>query len=182
MVARGDLRRASVKRSAEPDRYSLRSRSSTDSVERLSTAKSLRTSEKTRESKQSTQSTPGRISTKTMRTSLSPRLSAPPLRTSTPRGLVPPGPRRTSRKKQDLRIPKAAIRRIAHKAEVHRLGRGVHEEIVRLMETFLQEIVADLAILCDYRRRRTVLIDDVHEVLRRYGRRVYGFDAFELDN
>ncbi|KAL6729733.1 hypothetical protein Aduo_000762 [Ancylostoma duodenale] len=179
MVAGGDLRRASIKRSAEPDRYSLRSRSSTDSIERLSTAKSLRTSEKTRESKQST---PGRTSMKTMRTSISPRLSAPPLRTSTPRCPASPGPRRKSRKEQGLRIPRAAIRRIAHKAEVHRLGRGVHEEIVRLMETFLQEIVADLAILCDYRNRRTVMIDDVHEVLKRYGRRVYGFDEFELED
>ncbi|EPB79001.1 hypothetical protein ANCCEY_01956 [Ancylostoma ceylanicum] len=180
MVASGDLRRASIKRSAEPDRYSLRSRSSTESIERLSTAKSLRTSEKTRVSKQS--STPGRMSTKTMRTSISPRLSAPPLRTSTPKGLIPPYPRTKSKNQQRLRIPKAAIRRIAHKAEVHRLGRGVHEEIVRLLEDFLEGIVADLAILCDYRKRRTVLIDDVHEVLKRYGRRVYGFDVFEFED
>ncbi|ETN73714.1 core histone H2A/H2B/H3/H4 [Necator americanus] len=176
MVAHDDRRRSPTRRSSEQSRYLLRSKMSKDSK---TTPRSLRASGKNRVP---AGSTPRRTTTVTFQGTIMPRLAAPPLFTSTPRRPPTPYPRKKSRKKPTVQprgITKADIRRVCRKAGVPRIGRGVHEEVQQLLENFLQKIIADVAILCDYYKRKTVLVEDIHQALQRQGRRLYGVDEFD---
>ncbi|KHJ75203.1 core histone H2A/H2B/H3/H4 [Oesophagostomum dentatum] len=83
--------------------------------------------------------------------------------------------------KQCYGISRAVMRRFARKMGVQRMARGCHEEIVAIVVDFLQELAEDAMLFCQSRGRKTVSLDDLHEALKRRGRRIYGHDKYDED-
>ncbi|KAK0621607.1 histone-fold-containing protein [Bombardia bombarda] len=73
-------------------------------------------------------------------------------------------------------IGKPAIRRLARRGGVKRISAGVYDEIRLALKARLEMIVRDCVTYCEYRRAKTITINDVIFALRRIGRPIYGFD------
>ena len=56
-----------------------------------------------------------------------------------------------------------------------RISGNIYEEVRGILKTFLEEVIKDIAIFCQYNERRTVTTIDVIYALKRHGRHLYGF-------
>lgn len=72
-------------------------------------------------------------------------------------------------------ITKPAIRRLARRGGVKRIGGLIYEEIRGVLKTFLEDIVRDAVHYTEHARRKTVTGMDVVCALKLRGRTLYGF-------
>ncbi|KJH49993.1 core histone H2A/H2B/H3/H4 [Dictyocaulus viviparus] len=73
-------------------------------------------------------------------------------------------------------ISKQAIRRLAGTVGVNRLHSGVYDLSLRVLETFLEDVLADAITYSSGAERKTVRVEDIQHALLRRGIRIYGFD------
>ncbi|KAK7754105.1 Histone H4 [Diatrype stigma] len=73
-------------------------------------------------------------------------------------------------------ITKPAIRRLARRGGVKRISGNIYEEIRAVLKARLELILRDCVLYTEYRKAKTVTINDVLFSLRRLGRPIYGFD------
>ncbi|KAI1098836.1 histone-fold-containing protein [Jackrogersella minutella] len=73
-------------------------------------------------------------------------------------------------------ITKPAIRRLARRGGVKRISAQIYDEVRVALRARLTEIIEHCVIYTEYRKRKTVTINDVIHSLRRLGRPIYGFD------
>ena len=71
-------------------------------------------------------------------------------------------------------ITKPAIRRLARRGGVKRIGGVVYEDIRTVTEKFLKSIIRDTVTYTDHAKRKTVLTSDVIHALKHQGRTIYG--------
>ena len=72
-------------------------------------------------------------------------------------------------------ISKAAFCRMARHGGVMRISGNIYEEVRGILKTFLEEVIKDIVIFCQYNERRTVTTIDVIYALKRHGWHLYGF-------
>ena len=72
-------------------------------------------------------------------------------------------------------ISKAAICRMAWHGGVMRISGNIYEEVRGIFKTFLEEVIKDIVIFCQYNERRMVTTIDVIYALKRHRRHLYGF-------
>ena len=72
-------------------------------------------------------------------------------------------------------ITKPAIRRLARRGGVKRIGGLVYEETRVVLRAFLAKILQDAVVYTEHARRKTVTAMDVVMALKRSGRTLYGF-------
>ena len=72
-------------------------------------------------------------------------------------------------------ITKPAIRRLARRGGVKRIGGMVYDEVRGVLKVFLEGIVRDAVTYTEHARRKTVTAMDVVYALKKNGRRLYGF-------
>jgi histone H4 len=72
-------------------------------------------------------------------------------------------------------ITKPAIRRLARRAGVKRIGGGIYEETRNTLRQFLESVIRDSIHYTDHAKRKTVTAMDVVYALKRQGRTLYGF-------
>src|SRR6478609_5954089 len=72
-------------------------------------------------------------------------------------------------------ITKPAIRRLARRGGVKRIGGQTYEEIRGVLRTFLENVLHDSITYTEHAKRKTVTSLDVVYALRRQGRTLYGF-------
>ncbi|KAK3944933.1 histone-fold-containing protein [Diplogelasinospora grovesii] len=73
-------------------------------------------------------------------------------------------------------ITKPAIRRLARRGGVKRISAGIYDEIRGALKARLEMILKDCVAYCEYRRAKTITVNDVIFTLRRIGKPIYGFD------
>ncbi|RYP46946.1 hypothetical protein DL768_006929 [Monosporascus sp. mg162] len=73
-------------------------------------------------------------------------------------------------------ITKPAIRRLARRGGVKRISGNIYDEVRSVLKARLELILRDCVIYTEFRRAKTVTINDVLFSLRRLGRPIYGFD------
>ncbi|KAK4225400.1 histone H4.2 [Podospora fimiseda] len=73
-------------------------------------------------------------------------------------------------------ITKPAIRRLARRGGVKRISAGIYDETRNTLRAYLERIIRDVVTYTEYRKRKTVMVNDVIFALRRIGRPIYGFD------
>ncbi|KAI1386505.1 histone-fold-containing protein [Hypoxylon trugodes] len=73
-------------------------------------------------------------------------------------------------------VTKPAIRRLARRGGVKRISAQIYDEVRAALKKRLEEIIHDCVAYTEYRRRKTVTINDVIHSLKRLGRPIYGFD------
>ncbi|KAK7927083.1 histone [Apiospora marii] len=73
-------------------------------------------------------------------------------------------------------ITKPDIRRLARRGGVKRISAHVYSETRHAMRAYLEMILKDAAQYCEYRRAKTITLNDILYALRRHGRPVWGFD------
>jgi histone H4 len=88
-----------------------------------------------------------------------------------------PGNKRHAKEARDVYkgITKPAIRRLARRGGVKRIGGDVYEEVRCAMKVFLSDVIRDAITYTDHGRRKTVTALDVVHALRRQGHTLYGF-------
>lgn len=67
-----------------------------------------------------------------------------------------------------------ALKRLAHRAGIKRLMRGVFAEMRLAIHSFVDDISKDAVLMADCAKRRTISASDFLRSLRRRGRPVYG--------
>ena len=72
-------------------------------------------------------------------------------------------------------ICKAAFCRMARRGGVMRISGNIYEEVRGILKTFLEEVIKDIVIFCQYNERCTVMTIDVIYALKRHGQHLYGF-------
>lgn len=72
-------------------------------------------------------------------------------------------------------ITKPAIRRLARRGGVKRIGGTIYEETRGVIKMFLENIMPDILAYTEHSRRKTVIASDVVFALKRQGRILYGF-------
>ncbi|KAL7957511.1 histone-fold-containing protein [Trichoderma compactum] len=93
----------------------------------------------------------------------------------------------TKRRRKILRdsvqgITKPAIRRIARRGGVKRISGMIYQDIRGVMESFLQEVLKDVVTYVEYRKAKTVTLEDVLHSLKRRGRTLYYFSKDDVWN
>ncbi|KAK1831788.1 histone-fold-containing protein [Podospora conica] len=73
-------------------------------------------------------------------------------------------------------ITKPAIRRLARRGGVKRISAQIYEDIRGVIKDRLAIILKDCVTYAEYRKAKTVTVNDVLFALRRIGRPIYGFD------
>ncbi|KAK3988521.1 histone H4.2 [Cladorrhinum sp. PSN332] len=73
-------------------------------------------------------------------------------------------------------ITKPAIRRLARRGGVKRISAAIYDETRTTLKGYLERIIRDVVTYTEYRKRKTVTVNDVIFALRRIGRPIYGFD------
>lgn len=73
-------------------------------------------------------------------------------------------------------ITKPAIRRMARRGGVKRIGGNIYEETRGTIKAFLEGVIADTVVYTEHSRRRTVTVGDVIYALKRQGRTLYGYN------
>jgi histone H4 len=91
------------------------------------------------------------------------------------RGMGAGGVARRHRVQRDNleRISKGAIRRLARRAGITRIGSQVDEFTRQLLKDYLEHVVRDTIVFTEYQRHKTISQGDVKEALRRQGRVLY---------
>lgn len=74
-----------------------------------------------------------------------------------------------------LGIRKPAIRRLARRGGVKRIGKGSYAEVRGVLRSFLESVIQDASIYCEFARRRTITPMDIVYALKRRGHTLYGF-------
>ena len=72
-------------------------------------------------------------------------------------------------------ITKPAIRRLARRGGVKRIGGLIYEETRGVLKVFLENVIRDAVTYTEHARRKTVTAMDVVYALKRQGRTLYGF-------
>ena len=72
-------------------------------------------------------------------------------------------------------VTKPAIKRLARRGGVKRLGGMVYEETRGVLKVFLEGVIRDAVTYTEHARRKTVTAMDVVYALKRQGRPLYGF-------
>lgn len=72
-------------------------------------------------------------------------------------------------------LTKPAVRRLARRVGVKRIGALVYSEIRDVMHAFVRKTVHDAAVYTEYRHAKTVTACDVVHALKKNGRTLYGF-------
>lgn len=72
-------------------------------------------------------------------------------------------------------ITKPAIRRMARRGGVKRIGGGIYEETRGVLKMFLEHVLRDAVTYTEHARRKTVVVNDVLYALKRQGKTLYGF-------
>lgn len=72
-------------------------------------------------------------------------------------------------------VTKPAIRRLARRAGVKRLGGPIYEEVRASLKVFMQDVLRDAVAYTEHAKRKTVTALDVVYALKRHGRTLYGF-------
>ncbi|KAM0027666.1 putative transcription factor Hap3/NF-YB family [Helianthus debilis subsp. tardiflorus] len=72
-------------------------------------------------------------------------------------------------------ITKPAIRRLARRGGVKRIGGLIYEETHGVLKIFLVNVIRDAVTYTEHARRKTVTAMDVVYALKRQGRTLYGF-------
>lgn len=72
-------------------------------------------------------------------------------------------------------ITKPAIRRLARRGGVKRIGGTIYEETRGVIKMFLDNLMPDILAYTEHSRRKTVIVSDVVFALKRQGRILYGF-------
>ncbi|ORY65050.1 putative histone H4 [Pseudomassariella vexata] len=75
-----------------------------------------------------------------------------------------------------LGITKPDIRRLARRGGVKRISGTIYEEVRSALRQRLTTIIRDAVVYTEYRKAKTVTINDVLFSLRRLGKPIYGFD------
>lgn len=73
-------------------------------------------------------------------------------------------------------ISKGAIRRLARRGGVKRLSALIYDEMRLVLRKYLESLVKDTVVYCEYFKRTTIRAEDVVLALRSRGQRLYGFD------
>lgn len=76
-----------------------------------------------------------------------------------------------------LGVTKPAIRRLARRGGVKRLGGHVYETTRGVLKTFLENVIRDAVTYTEHARRKTVTSMDVVHALKRQGHTLYGFGS-----
>ncbi|KAL6698178.1 histone-fold-containing protein [Trichoderma pleuroticola] len=77
-------------------------------------------------------------------------------------------------------ITKPAIRRLARRGGVKRISAMVYEETRVALKGFLQGVLKDAVTYVDYRKAKTVTLEDVLHSLKRRGRTLYYFSKDDV--
>jgi histone H4 len=72
-------------------------------------------------------------------------------------------------------ITKHAIRRLARRGGVKRIGGLVYDEIRGCLRVFLEQVIYDTVTYTEHARRKTITVMDVVYALKLKGRTLYGF-------
>ena len=72
-------------------------------------------------------------------------------------------------------ISKAAICRMARRGGIMRISGNIYKEVHEILKAFLEEVIKDVVIFCQYNKCKTVTTIDVIYTLKRHGRHLYGF-------
>ncbi|KAJ1685353.1 hypothetical protein LUZ63_016743 [Rhynchospora breviuscula] len=75
-------------------------------------------------------------------------------------------------------ITKPAIRRLARRGGVKRISGLIYEETRGVLKIFLENVIRDAVTYTEHARRKTVTAMDVVYALKRQGRTLYGFGAY----
>lgn len=73
-------------------------------------------------------------------------------------------------------VSKGVIRRLARRGGVRRLSALIYDEMRMVLKAYLDRLVRDSIIYCEYSNRKTVQVEDVVRALKSRGERLYGFD------
>jgi histone H4 len=73
-------------------------------------------------------------------------------------------------------ITKPAIRRLARRGGVKRIGGLIYEETRGVLKVFLEHVIRDAVTYTEHAKRKTVTAMDVVYALKRQGKTLYGFD------
>ena len=72
-------------------------------------------------------------------------------------------------------ISRVAICRMVHRGGVMCISGIIYEEVRGILKAFLEEVIKDVMIFCQYNERKTVMTIDVIYALKRHGHHLYGF-------
>ena len=72
-------------------------------------------------------------------------------------------------------ITKPALRRLARRGGVKRIGGNIYEETRGILKIFLEDVIGAATTYTDYAKRKTVSAADVVHSLRRKGHTLYGY-------
>lgn len=72
-------------------------------------------------------------------------------------------------------LTKPAVRRLARRGGVKRVGGGIYAETRKTLRAFLQQVIHDAVIYTEYGKRKTVTSTDVIYSLKNNGHTMYGF-------
>ena len=64
---------------------------------------------------------------------------------------------------------------MAHREGVMRISGNIYEEVHRILKAFLEEVIKDVLIFCQYNEHKTAMTIDVIYALKRHGHHLYGF-------
>ena len=93
------------------------------------------------------------------------------------KGLAKLGAKRHEKKLRDniQGVTAAALRRLARRGGVKRLGMLVYEETRLVLKVFLSDVIREAIVYSEHANRKTVLTTDVVHALRRRGHTLYGY-------
>jgi histone H4 len=74
-------------------------------------------------------------------------------------------------------ITKPAIRRLARRGGVKRIGHEIYANVKNILRTFLEKVVGGACEYATYRDKHTVTALDIIYALKRNGQTLYGYDS-----
>ena len=74
-------------------------------------------------------------------------------------------------------VTKPAIRRLARRGGVKRIGGLIYEETRGVLKVFLENVIRDSVTYTEHAKRKTVTAMDIIYALKRQGRTLYGFGS-----
>uniref|UniRef100_A0A6V7JU22 Histone H4 n=1 Tax=Bracon brevicornis TaxID=1563983 RepID=A0A6V7JU22_9HYME len=75
-------------------------------------------------------------------------------------------------------ITKGAIRRLARRGGVKRIAGPIYDLIRCVLKAFLENVISDAMIYCEYGKRKLITSTDVIYALKRHGQTLYGFEDY----
>lgn len=76
--------------------------------------------------------------------------------------------------KDNIRSP--SLKRLMRRAGIRRISAAFIQEAREMLRQFLENVIPDCVITAEYFRRKTITASDVVYVLKRHGRKLYGFE------